>query len=127
MLDALKLVNTELLGFSYHPSEIERFSRFVREETDRIMEFGAFARAMDNRKLQAMLKQCSAKEIYDFCSAYTYVYSLPHFGAFLCQDKDALEELSGLVKELETYGGYDRIQQNIIRTFIRALDSISFS
>ncbi len=127
MLDALKLVNTELLGFSYHPSEIERFSRFVREETDRIMEFGAFARAMDNRKLQAMLKQCSAKEIYDFCSAYTYVYGLPHCGAFLCQDKDALEELSGLVKELETYGGYDRIQQNIIRTFIRALDSISFS
>ena len=124
MLDALKKVDTELLGFNYLPSEIPHFSRFTHDNPDRILEFGAFARAMDNHKIIQMLKQCSAKEIYDFCTAYTQIYDIPDCSAYLSGDQASVEELAALARELVDYEGYDLIQKKNILDFITRLDSI---
>ncbi len=127
MLDALKQVDMELLGFSYHPAEIDAFARKVVEDRGRILEFGAFARAMNNDKIRSMLKQCSAREIYDFRKAYLSVYRIPDSFACLSEDRESIDELSMLLKELESYEGYDRIQRKNLQDFIRDLDRIELN
>ncbi len=125
MLSSLKIVDTGMLGFRYLPSEVDTFNRLVEDKIDRILNYGSFARAMDNRKIQEMLKQCDAKQIYDFHHGYTAVYSLPECrDDGLSGDAESLEELSGLLKELEIYEGYDRIQKKNIRDFAKDLDAI---
>lgn len=114
-----------MLGFRYLPSEVDTFNRLVEDKIDRILNYGSFARAMDNRKIQEMLKQCDAKQIYDFHHGYTAVYSLPECrDDGLSGDAESLEELSGLLKELEIYEGYDRIQKKNIRDFAKDLEAI---
>ena len=125
MLHSLKKVDTELLAFSYQPSQIEGFTRFVQSDIGSILKFGAFAQALDNHKIQAMLKECSAREIHDFRKAYTFVYSIPNCQAYLGQDEPALEELSALVKELEKSGEFDKIQRMNLQDFARELDRIT--
>ena len=127
MLDALKQVDTELLGFSYHPAEIGALAGRIAEDKDRILEFGAFARAMNNYKIRSMLKHCSAREIYDFRKAYLFVYRLPDSFACLSEDRESIDELSMLLKELESYDGYDRIQRKNLQDFIQDLDRIELN
>ena len=124
MLDALKKVDTELLGFNYQPSQIRNFTRSTHDYREKILYFGAFARALDNRKIIEMLKQCSAKEIYDFCTAYAGVYDAPNRGAYLSGDQAAVNELLTLLRELKDYGGYDRIQKMDILDFMTKLEAI---
>lgn len=125
MLNALKKVDVEFYGFSYRPSEIAAFSGFIQKNIDAILEFGTFARALDNRRIQDMLRECTAKELYDFRTAYISVYHTPHCSAFLSQDKEALAELSGFVRELTASGDFDRIQRKNLQDFIRDLDAIA--
>ena len=124
MISALKKVNAELFGFSYQPSQIAEFTRNVQKDAEKILEFGAFAQALDNQRIQEMLKQCSAREICEFRKAYDVIYHLPNHKTYLGQDKASLEELSVLVRELASYDNYDRIQRKNIQEFVSELDRI---
>ena len=125
MLDSLVKVDTDLSGFTYFPDEVGRFPAFVSEDIDKIMKFGAFARALDNHRIWRMLASCNASQIHEFHKTYSSVYKTPNSDIFLYRDRESLEDLAGLLKRLESYEGYDRIQRNNIREFIDELERIS--
>lgn len=124
MLDALRKVDTQLFGFSYQPDQIEGLSRTVSAEKDRILRFGAFARALDNGKITEMLKRCSAKQIYDFHAAYVSIYRTPGIRAYFSGDRPSVIDLAARLCELESFGGYDRIQKRNLQDFILDLGRI---
>ena len=124
MLDALKKVDTQLVGFDYRPEQIEGFAHTVSSEKDRILRFGAFARALDNEKIEQMLKACSAKQIYDFHIAYISIYKTPNIRAYFSGDRPSVIDLSARLKALESFDGYDRIQRKNLEDFILDLSRV---
>lgn len=125
MLDALKKVDTRFFGFSYQPDEIERFSQTVSDIRERILKFGAFARALDNERIVEMLKHCTAKQLYDFRTAYSSTYKTPDIRVYLSGDRSSVCDLSARLKELESCEGYDRIWKKNLRDFILDLERIA--
>lgn len=116
--------SSTVLDFDYSPDCISAFVNAVREEQDDFCSNRAYARLFDMDKVRNMLINCSAKQLQDFRSTFLCIYHFSNISDFYADDKPAIETLLGIVRDLENYSGYDKIQKLQISYFAGNLESI---
>lgn len=124
MTASLAAKETTIFDFDYQPSSIVALSNAVFSNHGRILRGGAFASRLEIKRIAEMLKSSSAYEIYQLRGVFYELYKLGNIKDFLGGDKDAIAEMMEAMGSLESFEGFDKIQQLQIQRFSDTLNDI---
>lgn len=96
--DKFKKNNLNLLDYDYSLDNLESFCNKIRKERDSFINKRCFAKKLDNEKLIALLKKCSANQISDIRNIFQTVYSFSNINEVFSDDKESLIDLRNRVE-----------------------------